>query len=61
MDYMKLMYVLEKVKAACRDRHGCYHSSDAGDEFNVLCQLADDGLIRSYYQEQGHVMWKLND
>ncbi len=61
MDHYRLLYVLEKVKVACRREHGVYHTfADREDGEHEAClRLEEDGLIRRVGPEDGeHFMWE---
>lgn len=57
----ELLYVLEKVKAACASEFGVFHTWAGSEDHEACRRLQEDGLIRLYLHEKetGHSMWKL--
>lgn len=51
MDYHRLLYVLEKVKAACSDEYGVYYGHKSDDDYPYLLRLVADGVIRVYLED----------
>lgn len=60
MDYHQLLYVLEKVKAACASEHGVFHTWSETEEDAACQQLAKDGLIQLAISDDEHRAWRYN-
>lgn len=59
MDYLRLLYVLERVKAACPDKSGSFRTFE-GEQVHEDCkQLETDGLVREVYRDERLSLWEL--
>lgn len=60
VDYHKLLYTLEKIRAACKDKYDVFHTNEGEEEHELCLQLYEDGLIDLYLKEEsGHHLWKM--
>ena len=60
MNRQDLFYVLEKVKAACPDKFGRFHTWEGCPDHEECVQLEKDGLIQlALKDEPSHFLWVL--
>lgn len=60
MDHHALLYMLERVKASCKDRYlKFYCSKSEEDNLKLLQQLESDGLVRLYSEDEYGTQWEL--
>ena len=58
-DHQTLLYMLERVRAACPTKHQKFYCSKSDTEqWSLLVQLEEDGLVRRYSEDEDSTLWE---